>query len=88
MAKLLACAHWHRAETMAAQVFCCERRNGLNKEERTGYLLSGFIALSPVANWASTPQLLPQGGEPFFIPLSKLISGQFSQRLTCLPRVI
>jgi hypothetical protein len=28
---------------MAAQVFCCERRKGLNKEERTGYLLSGFI---------------------------------------------
>jgi hypothetical protein len=48
MAKLDACAAWQRAATKAAQVFCCESRKGLNKEERTGYLLSGFIAMSPV----------------------------------------
>jgi hypothetical protein len=64
MAKLEACAAWHRAATMAAQVFCCERRKGLNKEERTGYLPSGFMALSPVKVLASTPELLPQAMNP------------------------
>jgi hypothetical protein len=48
MAKLEAWAAWQRAATTAAQVFCCERRKGLNKDESTGYLLSGFMALSPV----------------------------------------
>ena len=43
MAKLEACAAWQRAATKAAQVFCCERRKGLNKVARTGYLRSGFI---------------------------------------------
>ena len=29
-------------------VCCCESRKGLNRKERTGYLLSGFMALAPV----------------------------------------
>nr|QEO73726.1 hypothetical protein [uncultured bacterium] len=48
MAKLEAWEDWQSATTRAAQVFYCDSRKGLNKEERTGYLLSGFMALSPV----------------------------------------
>lgn len=43
-AKLLACAAWQSAATTVVQVFCCERRKGLNKEEGMGYLRSGFLA--------------------------------------------
>lgn len=69
MAKLEACAAWQSAAITAAQVFCWERRKGLNKDPRTGYLRSGFMALSPVKVMASTPKLLPQAMNPsLFLP--------------------
>jgi hypothetical protein len=42
------------------------------------------MALAPVKVMASTPALLPQGGEPFIIPSAKVISGQKSFILTAV----
>jgi hypothetical protein len=54
---------------MAAQVFCCERRKGLNNEERTGYLLSGFTALTPVKVLVWSLHFYHRAGTLFFSPL-------------------